>query len=147
MKKMLTESKKLNIAIILFIIVNVIAIIIGTLYSILGLMPYHRTSLGMSPSKINSFNPNIMPFIYIIIRVNGFLFLTSGINGLIVIYYGIRNKEKWAWLYNLVAFILISIPLVVLLYNETFAMPFPLALFVFIIWLIGLGISYKEIFG
>lgn len=147
MKKMLTESKKLNIAIILFIIVNVIAIIIGTLYSILGLMPYHRTSLGMSPTKINSFNPNIMLFIYIIIRVNGFLFLTSGINGLIVIYYGIRNKEKWAWLYNLVAFILISIPLVVLLYNETFAMPFPLALFVFIIWLIGLGISYKEIFG
>jgi len=144
---MLTESKKLNIAIILFIIVYVIAIIIGSLYSILGLMPYHRTSLGMSTSRINSFNPNIMPFIYIIIRVNGFLFLTLGINGLLIIYYGIRNKEKWAWLYNLISFIFISIPLVVLLYNETFAMPFPLALFVFILWILALGISYREIFG
>ncbi len=143
---MLTESKRLNIAIILLAIVNLISTIIGILYTILGFMPYHQTSIGMSPSKIRSFNPALMDFIYIIIRVNGFLFLNVGITGIYILFVGFRKKEKWAWIYNLFPTFLVTLPLVVILYNEKFAMPFPLALITFVMTLIALGISYKEFF-
>ena len=148
LKKMLTESKKLNISIILLIILDIIAILFGILYAVLGFMPYHAAAVGKSSSEISNFDPELMVLISTTIRVNGFMFLGLAAMSLIIIYVGFRNKEKWAWISHLILGALVYIPLVILVYIATgFAMPFPITLFDLILWIIALSISYKEFFG
>ena len=144
---MLTDSKKLNISIVLLIILDIIAILFGILYAVLGFMPYHAAAVGKSSSEINNYDPELMVLISTTIRVNGFMFLSYAAMSLIVIYVGFQNKEKWAWISHLISGALAYIPLAILTYNPTFAMPFPIALFDLFLWIIALGISYKEFFG
>ena len=139
---MLTESKKLNISIILLIILDIIAVLFGILYAILGFMPYHQQAVGMSPSTISNFNPTLMIFISTVIRINGLMFINAGI----IIYKGFRNKEKWAWYAHIITGALGYVPLVILTYNEKLVMPFPLNLINLIIWIIAMSISYREFF-
>ena len=143
---MLTESKKLNISIILLIILDIIAVVFGILYAIFGFMPYHQQAVGMSPSTISNFNPTLMRFISTVIRINGLMFINAGIMSLIILYHGFRNKEKWAWFAHIISGALGYIPLVILTYNEKLAMPFPLNLFNLILWIIAMSISYREFF-
>ena len=143
MGKILTDSKRLNIAIILLLIIDLMVVIIGILYAIMGFMPYHERLIGKSPSKVDS---AVMNFIYTIIRVNGFMFITLGVTGIYILYVGFRKKEKWAWIYVLLTVALATFPTTLLVFNPTFAMPFPLTLSLLIMAIIALCISYKEFF-
>ena len=60
MGKILTDSKRLNIAIILMLIVDLMVILIGILYAIMGFMPYHEKIIGTSPSKVDSAVMNLI---------------------------------------------------------------------------------------
>lgn len=143
MGKILTDSKRLNIAIILFLIIDLILIFIGILYAIMGFMPYHEEIIGTSPSKVDS---DVMKFIYTVIRVNGFMFITLGVTGIYILFVGFRKKEKWAWIYTLLVVALANFPTTLLIFvmNPTFEMPFPLTLSLLIMGIIALCISYKE---
>jgi len=114
MGKILTDSKRLNIAIILLLIANLIS--------------------------------SVMNFIYIIIRVNGFMFITLGVSGIYLLFAGFRKKEKWAWINGLIVVALATFPTTILVFDPTFAMPFPLTLSLLIMVIIALIISYKEFF-
>jgi len=143
MGKILTDSKRLNIAIILLIIVDLILIFIGILYAIMGFMPYHEKIIGKSLSKVNS---DVMKFIYTVIRINGFMFITLGVTGIYILFVGFRKKEKWAWIYTLLVVALANFPTTIIIFvmNPTFEMPFPLTLSLLIMGIIALCISYKE---
>ena len=141
MGKILTDSKRLNIAIILFLIVDLIVIFIGILYAIMGFMPYHEKIIGKSPSKVNS---AVMNLIYILIRVNGFMFISKGVSGIYILFVGFRKKQKWAWITSLITVILGTLPTTILVFDSTFAMPFPLTLSLLIMGIIALCISYNE---
>jgi len=143
MGKILTDSKRLNIAIILLLIANLIVIITGILYVIMGFLPYHERIIGKSPSRVDS---SVMNFIYIIIRVNGFMFITLGVSGIYLLFAGFRKKEKWAWINGLIVVALATFPTTILVFDPTFAMPFPLTLSLLIMVIIALIISYKEFF-
>jgi hypothetical protein len=143
MKKMLTESKKLNIAIILLIIFYATWILMGILYASTGFMPYHQIKPSIDPDwKI---------LIMFLVRYNGFLFIQNGILGLLIINVGFQKKEKWAWIYFLISGSFITIPLIVLFFTYGVMVgvtdPIPSVLIFTVIWIIAMIISYKEFFG
>ena len=138
---MLTESKKLNIAIILLIIFYAIEIFVGILYASIGFMPYHQ----IKPSL----DPDWKEFIMFLVRYNGFLFIHNGVMGLYILYVGFQKKEKWAWVFVLLSGVLTLFPLMGLfiMVNWGFQAPVPNLIIGMIPWIVALGISYKEFFG
>ena len=155
MKKMLTESKKLNIAIILLVIFDALWIYTGILYASSGFMPYHEEMIGMTINQVGGFNESLKVLLMFVIRYNGFLFIHNGIMGLYVLYVGFQKKEKWAWTFVLLSGILSLFPLmglfigVAVMYGSDFitfitTAPVPNVIIIMIPWIVALGISYKE---
>ena len=138
---MLTESKKLNIALILLIIFYALWIFIGILYASIGFMPYHQ----IKPS----IDPDMKILIMFLVRYNGFLFIHNGVMGLYILYVGFQKKEKWAWVFVLLSGVLTLFPLMGLfiMVNWGFQAPVPNLIIGMIPWIVALGISYKEFFG
>ena len=147
---MLTESKRLNIAIILLIIINILSIIVGIIYVVLGtLMPYHQDYLGLTPSQVSSYNSRLMFFIGVLIRMGGLAAVCQAITNLFIINYSFRNKEKWSWIVILITGLIYGIPMLIVTFTITGPVggPFLLVIFVTVLFIIAMGISYKEIFG
>ncbi|TFF86749.1 MAG: hypothetical protein EU551_00720 [Promethearchaeota archaeon] len=142
------KIKLFDIASILLLIVNVSLIAFGLIYAIRGeLMPYHLEYLGITPAEIISFNPTLLNFANMSIRLVGFLFLSCGVIFVIVWYVGFRKKLKWAFLAILVSGSLIIIPLfLVILTVAGFNFPFPIGLICLILWIVSMVISGFEIF-
>ena len=110
--KLLTDSRNLNIAIILLIILDLIMMVMGLLYVILGtFFTYHVVYIGMTASEVKSFNPKLMNLISIFIRMVGFGFLIVSIGGLIIIFTGIKKREKWAWMLYILQHLMLATPL------------------------------------
>ena len=143
MKKMLTESKRLNIAIILLIIFYAFWIFTGILYASTGFMPYHQIKPSIDPDwKI---------LIMFLVHYNGFLFIQNGILSLLIIRVGFQKEEKWAWIYFLISGSFITIPLLVLFFTYGVMIgitsPIPTVLVFTVVWIRAMLISYKEFFG
>jgi len=147
---MLTESKKLNIAIILLIITNIINLLIGIIYAILAtLMSYHQDYIGLTPSQISNYNSRLMFFIGVLIRMSGLAMVIIAITNLFILNYSFRNKEKWSWKVFLITGLIGYIPMLIVTYTITGPVGGPFLIFCLItaLFIIAMGISYKEIFG
>jgi len=150
LKKMLTESKKLNIAIILLFIINIIGLLFGITYAILAtLMPYHQEFLGLTPSQISNYNSRLMFFIGVLIRMSGLAGVIIAITNLFILNYSFRNKEKWSWKVFLITGLIYDIPMLIVTYTITGPVGGPFLIFCLVtaLFIIAMGISYKEIFG
>ncbi|MFX1336989.1 MAG: hypothetical protein ACFFDK_00110 [Promethearchaeota archaeon] len=144
--KFLTESKNLNIAIISLIILDLIMMIMGLLYVILGtFQTYHVDYIGMSASRVRSFNPKLMNLISMFIRMIGFGFLSVSIGGLIILFTGFKNKEKWGWMLYLFQHLMLAIPLMWITYVVG-GLSLILVIIGWILLIIGIMFSYKEFF-
>ncbi|MFX1256874.1 MAG: hypothetical protein ACFFAN_03365 [Promethearchaeota archaeon] len=143
---MLTESKRMNIAIVLFIIINIYGIIMGLGYAISGI-GYER-EIGMTSSQISNFNPRLMDFIRYMVRMTGFNVICISITNLFILNYSFRNKEKWAWIVLLITGTTINVA--VLIGNYLFVGPLSVSFIILCarasLFTIAMGISYKEFF-
>jgi len=144
--KFLTESRNLNIAIILLIILDIIMMIMGLLYIILGtFQTYHVDYIGMTASRVKSFNPKLMNLISMFIRMVGFGFLSVSIGGFIIIFTGFKKREKWAWMLYFLQHFMLAIPLVWITYIVG-GLALILVIIAWILLIIGIVLSYKEFF-
>ncbi|MFX1256875.1 MAG: hypothetical protein ACFFAN_03370 [Promethearchaeota archaeon] len=146
---MLTESKRLNIAIILFAIICIWNIYWGTLYAISGtLMPYHQRAIGMTPSQVSNYNPRLMLLISFLFRMEGISIICTSITNLLILNYSFRNKEKWSWIALVVPGLIWYISMFFALYIVLG--PLESSLWIHILMatllIIAAGISYKEFF-
>jgi hypothetical protein len=149
MGKILTDSKRLNIAIILLLINVVLILIMGLLYAILGtFMPYHVAFTGKTESQVSSYDTELMFLISSFIRLLGVYLTSIAILDIYVILNGIKEKEKWAWFCFLLSNIVVIIPTIVITYMITgiLGSPFLVTVVVTILWIIALLYSRKEIF-
>ena len=147
--KFLTDSRNLNIVVILFLITNTTLIITGAIYAILGtFMSYHVDYTGLTESEVTAYNPKLMILISVFIRLLGVNEMVIGISGIYINIYGIRKKEKWAWNLILIVSTMWFIPtsILTLMITGIFGFPFVLSFIAGIITVIALYISYKEIF-
>ena len=110
--KFFTESRNLNVAIISLVLLDIIMMIMGLLYAILGtFQTYHVDYIGMTASRVKSFNPKLMNLISMFIRLIGFGFLSVSIGGLIIIFTGFKKREKRTWMLYLFQHCMLAIPL------------------------------------
>lgn len=144
--KFLTDSKNLNIAIIFLFLLDVLIMIMGILYVVLGtFQTYHIAYIGMNASKVRNFNPELMILISFFIRLIGFCFLSISIGSIIVIYTSFRKREKWSWIWYLIEHILIAVPLLWITYIVG-GLAFIILIVGWIFFIIGMTISYKDFF-
>ena len=144
--KFLTDSKNLNIAIISLIILDLIMMIMGLLYVILGtFFTYHVDYIGMTASRVKSFNPKLMNLISMFIRMFGFGFLSVSIGGLIILFTGFKKREKWAWILYLIQHVMLATPLMWITYVVG-GLSLILVIIGWILFIIGIVFSYKEFF-
>jgi len=144
--KFLTDSRNMNIAIISLIILDLIMMIMGLLYVILGtFFTYHVDYIGMTASRVRSFNPKLMNLISMFIRMIGFGILSVSIGGLIIIFTGFKKREKGAWMLYLFQHLMLAIPLMWITYVVG-GISLILVIIGWILLIIGLILSYKEFF-
>ncbi|MFX1394791.1 MAG: hypothetical protein ACFFAH_14620 [Promethearchaeota archaeon] len=148
MGKLLTDSKRLNIAIILSFIIYFQLIIVGIFYASLGtFMPYHIAFTGKTESDVNSYSSELMTLISILIRLLGFCNITIGIMGLFILYFAFRKREGWTWILGLITGCIGYIPNLILTYTVLgLGLMYILTIISFILCIKALGISYKEFF-
>ena len=144
--KFLTDSRNLNITIISFVFLDLLLLIMGVLYAVLGtFQTYHVDYIGMTASKVRSFNPKLMNLISLFIRLIGFCFISIAITGMIIIFVSIRKREKSYWLMYIIQHILVAFPLIWLTFIVG-GLAFILVIIGWILIIIGIVFSYKEIF-
>ncbi|MFX1336988.1 MAG: hypothetical protein ACFFDK_00105 [Promethearchaeota archaeon] len=147
--KFLTDSRNLNIAIIIILITSIFLIISGAIYAILGtFMPYHVEYTGLTESEVAAYSPKLMFLISVFIRLLGISVMIIGISSIYITVYGIRKKEKWAWTGYTIASSIYIIPnfILTLLVTGFLGFPFLSSLIGGIFTIIALWLSYKEIF-
>ncbi|MFX0070369.1 MAG: hypothetical protein ACFFAO_04685 [Candidatus Hermodarchaeota archaeon] len=144
--KYLTDSKKLNIAIVVLVILDAIILIMGLVYAITGtFQTYHIAYMGMTASRVKSFNSRLMTLISFFIRMVGFGFLAVSIGGLIIIHASFRKREKWSWIVYLIQHSFLAIPLTFITYVVG-GLSLILVIVAIVLFIVGLVFSYKEIF-
>jgi hypothetical protein len=149
MGKILTDSKRLNIAIILLLINCVLVLMMGLLYAISGtFMAYHVAFTGKTASQVSSYDSELMFLISAFIRLIGFYLIAIAVFSIYIIIHGIKEKEKWAWFCVLFVYLIAVIPTIVITYMITglLGTPFLITVVLIILWIIALTYSYKEIF-
>jgi hypothetical protein len=147
--KFFTDSRNLNIAVIIILISGIFLIISGAIYAILGtFMPYHVAYTGLTESEVAAYSPKLMFLISVFIRLLGVSVMIIGISSLYIAVYGIRKKEKWAWTGYAIASTLYTIPnfILTLLVTGFLGFPFLSSLIGGIFTIIALWLSYMEIF-
>jgi len=147
--KILTDSKKLNIAIILMLVNAVLYMTIGFIYAISGtFMPYHVDFIGKTESDVRAYDAELMIVISALIRLLGFYLIALAIIAIFVTKFGIRERKKWAWYCYLIKYLVIIPPNLILTWMITgiFGSVFFLTAIIAISWLIAQYLSYKEIF-
>ena len=146
--KILTESKKLNVAIICGIAICAFLIIQGIIYASLGtLMPYHRAYTGLTEESIRNFNPELMYLISVLIRLYGFIGISWGIALIFILFAGFRKCQKWAWFSFLISGIIYITPVFIFTYPIIGnIILYKICIFLCILWIIQLFLPYKEFF-
>ncbi|MFX0070370.1 MAG: hypothetical protein ACFFAO_04690 [Candidatus Hermodarchaeota archaeon] len=147
--KFLTDSRNLNIAIVFFIFPCITLAIAGSIYAIFGtFMQYHIEYTGLTESEVAAYNSRLMFLISVLIRLLGVNMIAVGISILYITIYGIRKRKKWAWTSILLITIICTVPTLILtsIVVGIFGWAYLLYLFGTILLIIGLYLSYKEIF-
>ena len=143
--KILTDSRNLNITIISLLILDLLFLLMGILYAVLGtFQTYHVDYIRMTASKVRNFNPKLMNLISFFIRLIGFCFISVAITGIIIIFIYIRKQEKSGWIIYLIQHLTVAIPLTWIT-SIVGGLPFILVIIGWILLIIGMIFSYKEI--
>ncbi|TFG27037.1 MAG: hypothetical protein EU532_08395 [Promethearchaeota archaeon] len=144
--KLFTDSKRLNIAIISLIFLDLIILIMGLVYVITGaFQSYHVDYLGITESQVRNFNSRLMILISFFIRMVGFGFVSVSIGGLIIIFASFKKREKWSWILYLFQHLLIAIPLIWITLVIG-GLSLILVIIGWILLIVGMILSYKEFF-
>jgi len=138
----------LNIAIVLIFIIILSSFVLGLIYAIFGtFLPYHIAFTGKTESNVRAYDPELMILIEAFIRLMGIYVITISIANLFILFFGFRNKEKWAFIYF---FLCVCIMFGSLLIFTFPILGFSMNYFYFVAFLIlgiiALLLSYKEIF-
>ena len=141
------QEKLFNIGIILLLATVIVLLIYGILYVSTGtLMPDTLTYIGKTEAEIIAFDPELMFIISNQIRVMGISDISLGIAYILILNFGFRTKEKWAWIAVLIAIVGFVVPLLfVSLYMISFNLV--IIIIVLIIQIVGAIITYKSFFG
>ncbi|MBW6464121.1 MAG: hypothetical protein K0B84_08045 [Firmicutes bacterium] len=125
---------------------TLVSFIYGFLYIGKGtFMEYHERFTGLTPELVAAYNTNLMVLITIFIRIIGFAALTVGILMGIIIFAGLRAKEKWAWGAGLAVGLCFILPLAVLT-APVGGTPYISMLVALVIVLAGLICSFPAVF-
>ena len=148
MGKILTDSKRLNVAIVLLLIVSLSGLIGSLIYTILGtFMPYHVAFTGKTESNVSGYDSELMILISVFIRLMGFYGISIAVANLFVLFFGFREREKWAWFYTLIIGCIMYGAILIITYT-VLGLSITYLTFVAstVLWIIALVISYKEFF-
>ncbi len=145
------EQKKLfNIGTILLLATVVVLLLYGILYlatgspAITGALTY----IGKTEAEINAFDPELMIILSYQLRVLGIAYMNLGIAYILIIYFGFRKKEKWAWIATLIAFGGFGVPLTLMSISVMgIDIDIIILFIVLIIQIVGAIITYKSFFG
>ncbi|OGD52886.1 hypothetical protein A3K80_02860 [Candidatus Bathyarchaeota archaeon RBG_13_38_9] len=148
MPKLLTKSKRLNAAIVLFSICSAWYLIAGAMYAIEGtFMFYHVEFTGLTAAEVFAYSAKLMTLISVIIRLWGFLWIGIGLALLYAAFTGLRQAQKWAWNLSLVLGFFINVPAHIFYSVYMFAFhPMYIVIYtVTVLWIIALVVSYGEV--
>jgi len=142
------QEKLFKIGLILLFITVVAMLIYGILYISTGAIPQSSLDyIGMSEAEINAFSSELMIVISYQIRLVGIAYITLGIAYILILNFGFRKKEKWAWIAALIAAFSFVVPLLVM---SLLIFPIDLDIVILIITLIimilGEILTYKSFF-
>ena len=143
------QNKLFNIGTILLFITVFVLLIYGILYLITGspAITGALTYIGKTEAEINAFDPEIMIILSYELRVVGIADINLGIAYLLILNFGFRKKEKWAWIATLIATFGFVVPLILLSISVMGIDIDIIILFIFLfVQIVGEVISYKSFF-
>lgn len=141
------QEKLFNIGTILLLATVVVLLIYGILYVFVGtLAPDTLTYIGKTEAEIIAFDPELMFIISNNKRSLGITNISLGIAYILILNFGFRKKEKWAWIAVLIAIVGFVVPLI---FNGLYRISFDLIILiiVLIIQIVGAILTYKSFFG
>ena len=144
------EQKKLfNIGMILLFATVIAMLIYGILYISTGTIPQSSLNyIGKTEAEISTYSSELMIVISYQIRLVGIAYISLGIAYILILNFGFRKKEKWAWIAVLIAAFGFVVPLLLM---SLLIFPIDLDIIILIITLIiqlvGAVLTYKSIFG
>lgn len=144
----MVKFKPLDIACILYIVINVILVFMGLMYLFLGtFMSYHVDFTGLTEQDVTTFNAELMTLISILIRLVGVGNFNGGVASIIVTIFALRKGEKWAWAAGIISGAIIVIPNVILTYTVLATnFMYIIIIICMILWIAGVALSTYDIF-
>jgi len=141
------QEKLFNIGIILLLATVVVLLIYGILYVSTGTFsPDALAYIGKTEAEIIAFDPELMFIISNQIRVMGISDISLGIAYILILNFGFRKKEKWAWIAILIAIVDFVVPLI---FMSLYMISFDLIMLIItlIIMIVGAILTYRSFFG
>ena len=143
------QEKLFKIGIILLFATVIAMLIYGILYISTGTIPQSSLDfIGMTEAEISAFSSELMIVISYQIRLVGIAYISLGIAYILILNFGFRKKEKWAWIALLIATVGFVGPLLLM---SLLIFPIDIDIIILIITLIiqigGAILTYKSFFG
>ena len=143
------QEKLFKIGIILLFATIIALLIYGILYISTGTLQQSSLDfIGMTEAEISAFSSELMIVISYQIRMVGITYISLGIAYILIINFGFRKKEKWAWIATLIATVGFVGPLLLM---SLLLFPIDIDIIILIITLIiqivGAILTYKSFFG
>lgn len=143
------QEKLFKIGIILLFATIIALLIYGILYISTGTLPQSSLDfIGMTEAEISAFSSELMIVISYQIRMVGITYISLGIAYILILNFGFRKKEKWAWIATLIATVGFVGPLLLM---SLLLFPIDIDIIILIITLIiqivGAILTYKSFFG
>ena len=127
-------------------IVALSSLVIGIVYVARGsLMDYHEEFIGMSMDDIADISPNLATLAAVSIRLAGTLFVSVGVSLIVIIYYGLRKAERWAWWATLIGMGVVNGPMVAIT-RPVGGLPWTLAIVMLVVFGIAIVLAGGEVF-
>ena len=143
------QEKLFKIGIILLFATIIALLIYGILYISTGTLPQSSLDfIGMTEAEISAFSSELMIVISYQIRMVGITYISLGIAYILIINFGFRKKEKWAWIATLIATVGFVGPLLLM---SLLLFPIDIDIIILfitlIIQIVGAILTYKSFFG
>jgi len=143
------QEKLFKIGIILLFATVIAMLIYGILYISTGTIPQSSLDfIGKNEAEISAFSSELMIVISYQIRLVGIAYISLGIAYILILNFGFRKKEKWAWIALLIATVGFVGPLLLM---SLLIFPIDIDIIILIITLIiqigGAILTYKSFFG
>ena len=143
------QEKLFKIGIILLFATIIALLIYGILYISTGTLQQSSLDfIGMTEAEISAFSSELMIVISYQIRMVGITYISLGIAYILILNFGFRKKEKWAWIATLIATVGFVGPLLLMsLLLFPIDIDIIILIIVLIIQIVGAILTYKSFFG